>query len=236
MKKIICFSLLFLFIKTQVAHSCKCRTSDFTTEVNETPRIFIGSVISETRSDMAYFLFIVSHTYKGEKADTVTIRTGFGGPDCGFKFEKGRSYLVFAWHDNTTGWCSRTGPSIANPDVAKLNYLFDSSYSGKIGKDKEPELNESEAHYLNLDMVNKRLNGTTVFDFNFKRIAFFEDANLKDKQYYFNKWGGKEAATFLYILTPEEKKVTNGYDAIIIVTKRLPGRKGFRKMLIRRLR
>lgn len=163
------------------------------------------------------------------------MRTGFGGGDCGIQFEKGQTYLVFSYGNNEVSNCSRTALASGNPDIAKLNYLFEKSYADNIGKDKAAELTESEANYFNLELVRQRMNKTTYFDFQFKRVAFFDYDKLKDKQYYFEKWGGKEATTFLYILTTGEKKIANGYDAIIIVTKKLPARKGFRKKLVRRL-
>lgn len=195
----------------------------------------MGKVITETKADKVYYFFLITHTFKGEKADTVTILTGFGHGDCGIQFEKGQDYLVFTHGKNETSNCSRTALAAGNPDVAKLKYLFEKSYADDIGKDKAPELTQSEANYFNLELVRQRMTKTTYFDFQFKRVAFFEDGKLKDKQYYFENWGGKEANAFLYILTPEEKKVASGYDAIIVVTKRLPGRKGFRKKLVRRL-
>lgn len=34
--------------------------------------------------------------YKGELSRKVKIRTGNGGPDCGFQFKEGEEYLIFA--------------------------------------------------------------------------------------------------------------------------------------------
>lgn len=48
------------------------------------------------------------------EGDSVTVWTGLGGGDCGFAFEEGKSYLVYARrHDDgrlTTGLCDRTRP------------------------------------------------------------------------------------------------------------------------------
>jgi len=43
------------------------------------------------------YTVIVKNNYKGaSKKDTVTIRTGFGGGDCGYKFSIGENYLIYA--------------------------------------------------------------------------------------------------------------------------------------------
>jgi len=50
--------------------------------------------------------------YRGESPGSVAIQTGLGGGDCGYPFEPGRSYLVFAYKDDSgalgTGICSGT--------------------------------------------------------------------------------------------------------------------------------
>ncbi len=49
--------------------------------------------------------------WKGTEEEIVEIRTGLSTADCGFPFETGQTYLVFATDDEgslTTGSCSRT--------------------------------------------------------------------------------------------------------------------------------
>jgi hypothetical protein len=56
----------------------------------------------------------VSRSYRGDQSKHVQVRTGLGGGDCGFDFETGREYLVYAFKDETgelsTGICSATAP------------------------------------------------------------------------------------------------------------------------------
>lgn len=59
--------------------------------------------------------FTIQSTFKGRIPGTeVEVRTGTGGGDCGYHFETGQQYLVYAWtrEDGTlsTSICSRTRP------------------------------------------------------------------------------------------------------------------------------
>lgn len=54
--------------------------------------------------------FRVDEPLKGGDAQTVVILTGLGGGDCGYPFDVGREYLVYAYGEDPyhTGICSRT--------------------------------------------------------------------------------------------------------------------------------
>ena len=69
--------------------------------------------------------FRVARSYRGNIAETVTVTTGLGGGDCGFDFDTGGEYLVYAFPDSTgslhTGLCSGT-QSISTAG-ADLRYL-----------------------------------------------------------------------------------------------------------------
>ena len=117
----------------------------FSEEVAYADQVFIGTVIKKTDSDMVYFLFSVSQIFKGNKADTLTIKTGFGGGDCGVKFEIGKEYLVYS-HSSQTSICRRNAFANNNRDIIKLRFLFDSIFSATIGKSTSPALTENEAN------------------------------------------------------------------------------------------
>lgn len=62
--------------------------------------------------------------YRGQTKSFV-VETGIGGGDCGYPFETGRSYLVYAWKEDSgqlsTGICSATRPlADANPTEMRL--------------------------------------------------------------------------------------------------------------------
>ena len=55
-----------------------------------------------------------ARVYRGPREEKFVVRTGMGGGDCGFDFETGGQYLVFAYGDEkgknlSTSWCTDTG-------------------------------------------------------------------------------------------------------------------------------
>lgn len=84
---------------------------------------FIGEVISRRvmpANDKFQFLNVlfevrVTESFRGsqKQGETVSIRTGFGGGDCGYRFAIGSRYLIDAWKKDgifLTGICSLTAP------------------------------------------------------------------------------------------------------------------------------
>lgn len=69
--------------------------------------------------------FEVSRSYRGTQPDEVQIETGLGAGDCGFDFEAGRQYLVYADADEnghlSTSVCS--GTALLEDSAANLAYL-----------------------------------------------------------------------------------------------------------------
>src|SRR5437868_10960043 len=72
---------------------------------------FVG-VVGALAEEGKRIKFQVKEVFRGDKQDTLDVWTGFGGGDCGFLFQKGETYLVYAGHDGrrrlTTDICSRT--------------------------------------------------------------------------------------------------------------------------------
>jgi hypothetical protein len=75
------------------------------------------------------FKFSVEHSYLGAAGPEIEVATGMGGGDCGYGFQRGEKYLVYAYNGAeggrlTTGICSRTRPyGAAAEDLAFLNGL-----------------------------------------------------------------------------------------------------------------
>jgi hypothetical protein len=69
--------------------------------------------------------FAVSRSYRGALDKNIHVRTGLGGGDCGFDFEIGKQYLVYASADEaghlSTGICDGTG--LLEERQASLSYL-----------------------------------------------------------------------------------------------------------------
>ena len=66
-------------------------------------------------------LFRILRTWKGPQQPSLAVLTGAGGGDCGYDFQVGEVYLVYAYRDNAdglaTGICSRTKPAWKTQDV-----------------------------------------------------------------------------------------------------------------------
>ena len=113
-----------------------------------TPTVFAGRVVKistirlkapsgDDYEDRLVF-FDVERSYRGWEAKTAEVVTGTGGGDCGYEFQEGVYYLVYAFpHPATgklyTGTCQRTRPlSQASEDLAYLDKKDDPSHGAGI--------------------------------------------------------------------------------------------------------
>ena len=99
----------------------------FTVEVAQSDQIFVGKVLKKTSAEKTYYLFSISQMFKGDKVDTLTISTGFGGPDCGMNFEVGKMYVVYS-SNRQTSRCRRNSLVDSSTDLGKLKYLFQNGF------------------------------------------------------------------------------------------------------------
>jgi hypothetical protein len=133
--------------------ACSCRQkSSVCNAFGDAKAVFIGKVVEgssvERMSDMLKagtkdltFTFEVRRGFVGANADqTVQVHTGFGFGDCGFPFEKGEEYIVYAYQYGdsnvlSTGICTRTTHiSRAEEDISGLETLFKSKGSSVTGR------------------------------------------------------------------------------------------------------
>lgn len=126
MNKIIFSSLLsfgLLVFTTIDAVACGCELPipklSLKQQVNKAQKksaaVFTGRVLEITKQPQNFYVtvkLLVEDSWKGNLPQEVTITTGLGNGDCGYKFEVGESYLVFANGANenklSTGICHRT--------------------------------------------------------------------------------------------------------------------------------
>jgi hypothetical protein len=113
-----------------------------------TPTVFAGHVVKistidrKTASGDEYkdrlVFFDVERSYRGWTAKTAEVVTGSDGTDCGYKFQEGVGYLVYAYPDPETGKlytgiCQRTRPlSEAAEDLEYLSKKNDPSHGAGI--------------------------------------------------------------------------------------------------------
>ncbi len=139
MNKIIFTIFFFAFITVLSvinALACSCvpqESESIEKQVKEaytnSTAVFVGEVVEviekpDTFNTEVKFKNVKS--WKNEFKDTVSITTGRGGGDCGYEFEVGKKYLVYADGDKnklSTNICTRTSAFESNKDVAFLNKI-----------------------------------------------------------------------------------------------------------------
>ncbi|MEM9163282.1 MAG: hypothetical protein AAGC54_09460 [Cyanobacteria bacterium P01_F01_bin.4] len=114
-------------INSEPAYGCSCiRPESASVERDRNTAVFAGEVSSLTPTATGYAVdFTVSDQWKGDLGENVQITTGPHSAACGYNFEVGQAYLVYAYGDETdlsVSLCSRTTTlDNATADIAELN-------------------------------------------------------------------------------------------------------------------
>ena len=130
---IVCLATLVGFSRIE-AHACTCSLPLWNLTLKqqvkkaqkESQAVSVGEVmqILETTEGLSRSVkFRVENVWKGKLSQEVTIFTGQGGGDCGFPFEVGAIYLVYASGSNeslSTNRCGRTVPRSEDGDLKLL--------------------------------------------------------------------------------------------------------------------
>jgi hypothetical protein len=91
--------------------------------------IFVGKVIEVVgKPDSSYVkvIFKTEKVWNKKFQSEFIISTAKYSASCGYIFEVGKKYLVYAYEENknlTTTNCTRTAPAEANKDIAVLNKI-----------------------------------------------------------------------------------------------------------------
>ena len=113
--------LLALLTHAQPAHACSCARSGSPSEAMEhADMVFAGQVSSMAVHRKSPFTFSgddpvtvefqVNQVWKGPRNDVLTVQTEWMEISCGYEFEEGGRYIVYA-HEGWTGLCTRTKPT-----------------------------------------------------------------------------------------------------------------------------
>lgn len=127
-RTIFVFTLILFFLPV-LANACSCISSGPPCQsFGNTYAVFTGKVESisdyptTTNAGNSKFQYVqkavkltVTESFRGIKENSVEIITGRGGGDCGYNFESGREYVVYAYQNKETGKlgtgiCTRTRP------------------------------------------------------------------------------------------------------------------------------
>jgi len=126
---------LAIFAGAPGARACSCALSDFYTAYDLSTAILLGEVTDITlpppvypvvSTDLATVTLRVETVWKdAPAASTAQVVTAMSGASCGFSFQQGKRYLVYAYRLPTgellTSLCSRTHETWAqDPDLALL--------------------------------------------------------------------------------------------------------------------
>ena len=121
MLRIIAIAAIF-FLQVQSGFACKCNRQipDIGQACQKADLIFLGQClraeyVEEKGSSPYHFVqytFLVKKVWKGKPdAETILVKTGLGGGDCGWNFRPGFSYIVFGTVEKNsvhTSTCTRT--------------------------------------------------------------------------------------------------------------------------------
>ncbi len=124
---ILAFSVPFAF-------SCTCAPKPSVGKaLSQSDAVFVGRVIAWHNASIEFapghrsggytFVFEVERLFKGALSSEVAVLTGHGRGDCGYPFNVGEEYLIYAYRDNglVTNICTRTtNINTADADLAEL--------------------------------------------------------------------------------------------------------------------
>ncbi len=109
--------------------ACSCITSGSVCDAAwQADAVFVGHIVSISSTGGRRVELAVIEPFRGLQLSQVTLVTGFGQADCGYPFEIGQSYLVYAHRTPegqlSTSICSRTRPvRDATEDLAYMRSL-----------------------------------------------------------------------------------------------------------------
>ncbi len=140
MKKVIFLAFItgfFFALSASNTFACTCQLPFVPETLNkqvkkaykESNAIFSGKVIEMVKDEGTHFMrvkFKIEKSYKSKFSKEVIISTGLSGGNCRYKFEIGKSYLVYTSGDIdnlTTGICQRTSLSSLTKDAEVLDKI-----------------------------------------------------------------------------------------------------------------
>ena len=198
------FSFGLIMLSVWAAYACSCREKASACEgYGGSEAVFVGMVVEGKRvermsemiaagTDALAFKFAVSRAFVGaKKGDVITVHTGFGFGDCGFPFQAGEEYIVYAYANKgklRTGICSRTTHiSRAADDLKELDMVARNSgakVSGSVTRyERSSMLGEPFLPFANHIIRLIRSSDSKTFETRTKPDGKYEFANLPGGRY-----------------------------------------------------
>ncbi len=170
MKKRFLFIFALVLFAPSIANACSCIPPEPPLEAKErAAAVFAGRVESIEQSDWlmqggadpVIVRMTVSDVWKGPENQNVTIRTARDSAACGYSFEEGKAYLVYAHESDNglaTGICERTALlSDAEEDVKELGEAIEPASS------EEPISARGKEEYLAVSILVLVIAGAFLF-------------------------------------------------------------------------
>jgi hypothetical protein len=159
MKKtiLILAALIVLPLLVERVEACSCAYGETVCDAyQKASAVFIGIPLSEAPASSQHevyalgkgketvtwqeklFRFSIEESFKGIGGTEIEVQTGLGGGDCGYAFQKGERYLIYAYRDSKTNRfhtsiCTRTSMfSRASEDVDFLRGLPNSTTQTRV--------------------------------------------------------------------------------------------------------
>ena len=210
MKQIVLIAIILISGFTN-GFACRCSYQNLKKEIDSADLIFQGIPIDKKQVDSKIiYQFSVDKIWKGDKLETIEIKTGLGEQDCGMVFEIGKSYVVFTKNGETTHCRKNVLIDSTHIDL-KLDYIFMNDFVNAF-KNQEMKLNSQESEYFNRHFKSELNN----YDFKDKSIILTNSTLVISKSDWIEtNWEYDNPSIELVELTKEEKEET-GYDAILV--------------------
>lgn len=128
----VCLGLVLALAAAPAAFACSCAPPPPPQEARDQAAAVLAGKVLEITTETQPGLPVgrrtvrlqVEKIWKGAACGEMTVTTGLGDADCGFSFEVGKSYLIYAFQENgglATNICTRTAPlDQAAEDLAAL--------------------------------------------------------------------------------------------------------------------
>jgi hypothetical protein len=191
--------------------ACRCSYQNLKNEIDSADLIFQGIPIDKKQVDSKMiYQFSVDKIWKGDKSDTIEIKTGQGGQDCGMIFEIGKTYVVFA-KNRETSYCRKNVLIDSSHTDLKLDYKFTNNFVDAF-KNQEKKLNAQESVYLNRQFNSEFEN----YDFKDKSIIFTYSTSVISKSDWIESNCEYDNPSAELVELTEDEKEKTGYDAILV--------------------
>ncbi len=112
-----------LLTSTASVLACSCVMMTPQEQLEKADSVFIGRATDISGTGQKRLVdFAVSDVRKGAAMNNAIVQTGQGGGDCGFEFETGKEYTVYAYAEDSTLFTSMcSGTSLTSVDRAVID-------------------------------------------------------------------------------------------------------------------